>query len=320
VAKRIRCPRPPDVRCLLASEWPHPAGRQRHLGVEPGCRETSSDASTLDDVFIVALVCKTVRVFRTVRAFVWVHERTSVSLRRSHLLPRICSWNFRVGWVDQNCFVNEPVLLLHGYDSKPSALGDVADLLGSRAELVAGFEDLPAETFAWWLDDLSPESRQDLTEYLDEIALEASRALGASKVSGLAGMLASKTAAVPTHTGTIAAVGFSQGAAGTLSWLLDPNRKTAISSIIAVAGFLPDLVDEELRARTTGQVVSEGQFAGTTHIHAVHLSDDEVVDAMVSERASRQLAKAGFTVTNHHVDGPHAWSSALTELVGQILR
>jgi predicted esterase len=55
------------------------------------------------------------------------------------------------------------------------------------------------------------------------------------------------------------------------------------------------------------------------HIHAVHLSDDEVVDGMVSERASRQLAKAGFMVTNHHVDGSHAWSPALTELVSQLL-
>ena len=230
---------------------------------------------------------------------------------------------FRGPSVGKNRCVIEPVLLLHGYDSKPSALGDVADRLGSRAELVAGFEDLPLETFAWWLDELSVEARQDLTEYLDEIALEASRALETSKVTGLAGMLASKAAAsLPAATpdaglspgGSISVVGFSQGAAAAYSWLLDSSRQTSVKVVIAVAGFLPELAEHQLRERT---VSSTDQ--NSVHIHAVHLSDDEVVDAMVSERASRQLAKAGYTVTNHHVEGSHAWSPALTELVSQLL-
>jgi predicted esterase len=221
--------------------------------------------------------------------------------------------------------VIEPVLLLHGYDSKPSALGDVADRLGSRAELVAGFEDLPSETFAWWLDELSVEARQDLTEYLDEIALEASRAFAASKVTGLAGMLASKTASTSSNANanqdaeesrgsSVSVVGFSQGTAAAYSWLLDPSRQTSVNVIVAVAGFLPELAEHQLRERTVSFTDQN-----PVHIHAVHLSDDEVVDAMVSERASRQLAKAGFTVTDHHVDGSHAWSPALTELVGQLL-
>ncbi len=208
----------------------------------------------------------------------------------------------------------EPVLLLHGYDSKPSALGDVADLLGEPAELVAGFEDLPSETFAWWLDELSMEARQDLTEYLDEISLEASRALQASKVSGLAGMLASKT--VTRELGSVAVVGFSQGAAAALSWLLDPQRRTSISVVIAVAGFLPDLAEHDVRELIDTQTLSRGD---TPHIHVVHLSEDDVVDAMVSERAARQLSKAGFKVTNHYVDGTHAWCEALSDLVGQLL-
>jgi hypothetical protein len=227
--------------------------------------------------------------------------------------------------------VIEPVLLLHGYDSKPSALGDVADRLGSRAELVAGFEDLPSETFAWWLDELSVEARQDLTEYLNEIALEVSRAFAASKVTGLAGMLASKTASTPSNANananananqdaeesrgsSLSVVGFSQGTAAAYSWLLDPSRQTSVNVIVAVAGFLPELAEHQLRERTVSFTDQN-----PVHIHAVHLSDDEVVDAMVSERASRQLAKAGFTVTDHHVDGSHAWSPALTELVGHLL-
>jgi predicted esterase len=235
--------------------------------------------------------------------------------------------------------VIEPVLLLHGYDSKPSALGDVADRLGSRAELVAGFEDLPLETFAWWLDELSVETRGDLTEYFNEIALEAGRALEASRVTGLAGMLASKTASTAANTNagstngsstdaptdasghaglrngnSVSVVGFSQGAAAAYSWLLDPSRQTPLHLVIAVAGFLPDLVEDQLRERSDSAVDPK-----PVHIHAVHLSNDEVVDAMVSERASRLLAKAGFTVTNHEVDGTHGWSAALTDLVGQLL-
>ncbi len=225
----------------------------------------------------------------------------------------------------------EPVLLLHGYDSKPSALGDVADRLGSRAELVAGFDDLPLETFAWWLDELSVEARQDLTEYLNEIALEAGRALEASRGTGLAGMLASKTASATAYANndsntdapgdaglrndsSVSVVGFSQGAAAAYSWLLDPSRQTAVNVIVAVAGFLPELVEHQLRERSVSVVDPK-----PVHVHAIHLSDDEVVDAMVSERASRQLAKAGFMVTNHHVDGSHAWSPALTDLVSQLL-
>jgi predicted esterase len=218
--------------------------------------------------------------------------------------------------------VIEPVLLLHGYDAKPSALGDLADRIGGRAELVAGFEDLPEETFAWWLGDLSVEAGQDLTEYLDEISLEASLALGAPKVAGLAGMLATKSAGVvpeqahPEVVSSVAAVvGFSQGAAAAFNWLLDPARRTQVTTVIAVAGFLPDLAEERLRE----MVAQAGLPTAEVHIHAVHLSDDEVVDAMVSERASRQLAKAGFLVTNHEVDGPHAWSPALTDLVTQLL-
>jgi predicted esterase len=248
---------------------------------------------------------------------------------------------FRGPSVGKNRCVIEPVLLLHGYDSKPSALGDVADRLGSRAELVAGFEDLPSETFAWWFDELSVEARQDLTEYLDEIALEASRALAPSKVTGLAGMLASKTASASSNANAnansnenenekenananqnaeesrgslVSVVGFSQGAAAAYSWLLDPSRQTSANVIVAVAGFLPELAEHQLRERTVSYTDQN-----PVHIHAVHLSDDEVVDGMVSERASRQLAKAGFMVTNHHVDGSHAWSPALTELVSQLL-
>ena len=74
--------------------------------------------------------------------------------------------------------------------------------------------------------------------------------------------------------------------------------------------------EQQLRERSVGR---ESSSAEPVHIHAVHLGNDEVVDAMVSERASRQLAKAGFTVTDHHVDGPHAWSPALTDLVTQLL-
>ena len=214
----------------------------------------------------------------------------------------------------------EPVLLLHGYDSKPSALGDLADRLGARAELVAGFEDLTEQRFAWWIDDLSADACHDLTEYLDEISLEASRALAEPKVSGLAGMLSSKTVSSTNSplnmVGSVAVVGFSQGAAAALSWLLDGSRQTPVKTIIAVAGFLPDLAEQQLRERSVGR---ESSSAEPVHIHAVHLGDDEVVDAMVSERASRQLAKAGFTVTDHHVDGPHAWSPALTDLVTQLL-
>jgi predicted esterase len=217
--------------------------------------------------------------------------------------------------------VIEPVLLLHGYDAKPSALGDLADRIGGRAELVAGFDDLPEETFAWWLGDLSVEAGQDLTEYLDEISLEASLALGAPKVAGLAGMLTSKSAAAANEqagsevVSSVAVVGFSQGAAAAFNWLLDPARRTQVTTVIAVAGFLPDLAEERLREMVT----QAGLPTAEVRIHAVHLSDDEVVDAMVSERASLQLAKAGFLVTNHGVDGPHAWSPALTDLVTQLL-
>jgi predicted alpha/beta hydrolase family esterase len=223
--------------------------------------------------------------------------------------------------VGKNWAVIEPVLLLHGYDSKPSALGDLADRIGVAAELVAGFEDLAEETFAWWLHDLSIEAGQDLTEYLDEISLEASKALRIPKVVGLAGMLASKSAGnAPEHSlsevvGSVAVVGFSQGAAAAVNWLLDPSRQTRVTTVIAVAGFLPDLAEERLR-----EIVAQAGFRlAEVQIHAVHLSDDEVVDAMVSERASRQLAKAGFLVTNHHVDGSHAWSPALTDLVAYLL-
>lgn len=222
--------------------------------------------------------------------------------------------------IDKNCWVIEPVLLLHGYDSKPSALGDLADRLGERSELVAGFEDLSEESFAWWIADLSTDARQDLTDYLDEISFEATRALAEAKVSGLAGMLCSKTLSSPmsplSSVGPVAVVGFSQGAAAALSWLLDASRQTPVKTVIAVAGFLPDLAEQQLRGRIVGLAASSAE---PIHIHAVHLSDDEVVDAMVSERASRQLSKAGFIVTDHHVDGPHAWSPALTDLVTQLL-
>jgi predicted esterase len=207
--------------------------------------------------------------------------------------------------------VIEPVLLLHGYDSKPSALGDLADRLGERAELVAGFEDLAEENFAWWLDDLSVEARQDLTEYLNEVSFEASRALQASKVSGLVGMLSSKSAVTELHS--VAVVGFSQGAAAALSWLLDSERQISISMIVAVAGFLPDLAEQVLRDQAL-----LNQVLPAVQIHAVHLGDDEVVDALVSERASRLLSKAGFMVTDHYVDGPHSWSPRLTDLVVQL--
>ena len=231
--------------------------------------------------------------------------------------------------IDKNCGVIEPVLLLHGYDSKPSALGDLADRLGARAELVAGFEDLTEERFAWWIDDLSADACQDLTEYLDEISLEANRALAEPKVSGLAGKLSSKTASSTnsplspvgsvsplSSVGPVAVVGFSQGAAAAFSWLLDTSRQTPVKTLIAVAGFLPDLTEKQLREPI---VVLAASSAEPIHIHAVHLSDDEVVDAMVSERASRLLSKAGFIVTDHHVDGPHVWSPALTDLVTQLL-
>jgi Phospholipase/Carboxylesterase len=265
--------------------------------------------------------------------------------------------------------VSEPVLLLHGYDSKPSVLGDLADRLGPRAELVAGFEDLPEESFAWWLGDLSIEARQDLTEYLDEISLEATQALRSAKAGaqpnevGLAALLSAKTLSRPSGptpdlsngvlshavlpdavlsnpsapwvangaaNSTVSIVGFSQGAAAALSWLLHDPRQTTVSTLIAVAGFLPDLAEAQLRdlaaqafeCGTTGLVDSESALPSrksTVHIHLVHLSDDEVVDAMVSERASRQLSKAGFKVTDHYIEGRHAWSPALTDLAALLL-
>jgi predicted esterase len=213
--------------------------------------------------------------------------------------------------------VIEPVLLLHGYDSRPSALGDLADRLGERAELVAGFEDLTEDSFAWWLGDLSPAARKDLTEYLEEISFEANRALRSTKVQGLAGMLTSKSAATGSN-GTdesVVVVGFSQGAATALSWLLDETRQTSITMIVAVAGFLPDLTETYLR----GCSADTAPTLKPVQIHLVHLSNDEVVDAMVSERVSRLLTKAGFSVTDHHIDGSHTWSSALTDLVVQLL-
>jgi Phospholipase/Carboxylesterase len=228
--------------------------------------------------------------------------------------------------LSENCRVSEPVLLMHGYDSKPSALGDLADRLGDRAELVAGFEDLPEETFAWWLGDLSVEARQDLTEYLDEISLEAGRAFVATKAedgaTGLVGLLTAKgssdtsrsSSSVDSRT-SVSVAGFSQGAAAALSWLIDARRQTMVSTVVAVAGFLDDLTEAQLRERPA----EDGASERTSHIHMVHLSDDEVVDAMVSERASRLLAKAGFTVTDHHVDGSHTWSAAVTDLTARLL-
>ena len=106
--------------------------------------------------------------------------------------------NYRMG--------EQVVLLLHGYDSKPSALGGLADLLGTRAELVAGFEDLPYESFAWWLGDLSEGARHDGTEYLDEISLEATRALRAAVAStGLVSLLAAKNPKEASATASNAA-------------------------------------------------------------------------------------------------------------------
>jgi predicted esterase len=250
--------------------------------------------------------------------------------------------------------MREPVLLLHGYDSKPSAFGPLADLLGTRAESVAGFEDLPNESFAWWLGDLSSAARQDGTEYLDEISSEVTRALReTASGTGLASLLAAKNPkaafAVVNEGPTVAAVsvvGFSQGSAAALSWLLDERRQTTLTTVVAVAGFLPDLVEEQLHAllaATTANTATNtatssaanadtkparsalssstetDRSSGTVHIHMVHLSDDEVVDAMVSERVARQLERAGFMVTNHYVEGTHAWSDALSKLVAQLV-
>lgn len=250
--------------------------------------------------------------------------------------------------IGENWRVSGPVLLLHGYDSKPSALGDLADRLGSQAALVAGFEDLGHESFAWWLGDLSQEARQDGTEYLDEISLEASRALsstsgatdatgapGTPGTSGLASLLEAKNSrdvsdlGIETFAAEVSVVGFSQGAAAALTWLLDPLRQTTVATVVAVAGFLPDLVEAQLRdLKSAGSNDDLDSSMPNTipstmlsaHIHMVHLSDDEIVDALVSKRAARQLRSAGFTVTDHHLDGAHAWSATLTSLAVQLVQ
>ena len=205
----------------------------------------------------------------------------------------------------QNCGVSESVLLLHGYDSKPSALGDLAERLGLRGELVAGLEDLPGESLAWWIGDLQRQSRGDLTEYLDEVSLDAQRRHGTSIGSDH----------LDNSQGSVSIVGFSQGGAAALSWALDPNRRTGITNVFAVAGFLSDLVEEQIREFA----LSDRGPLSRPAIHMIHLADDEIVDAMVSERASRQLVKAGFSVTDHYVDGAHVWSQALSELIAQLL-
>lgn len=257
-------------------------------------------------------------------------------------------WYRSIVPIGENWSVSGPVLLLHGYDSKPSALGDLADRLGSHAELVAGFEDIGHESFAWWLGDLSEEARQDGTEYLDEISVEASRALrstsgaagatgalGTPGTSGLASLLEAKNSKDASDRGIdpfpalVSVVGFSQGAAAALTWLLDPLRQTTVATVVAVAGFLPDLVEAQLRdLKSAGSNDNLDSSMPNTmpstmlsaHIHMVHLSDDEIVDALVSKRASRQLRSAGFIVTEHHVDGTHAWSAELTDFTVQLLR
>lgn len=221
------------------------------------------------------------------------------------------------------------MLLLHGYDSKPSALEELADLLGNKAEVVAGFEDVPGGDQAWWLDELTSDARDDLTSYLDEISDETVRAVSESQESVVSQLLAkaansgsskdaSTQSAAITQCAGVGVVGFSQGGSAALSWLLDPARRSTISTVIAVAGFLPNLVTDQLRQAADALSTSHQQSVRPT-IHMIHLSDDEVVDAMVSERASSLLRKAGFSVTDHHVEGTHVWSPVLSKLAVTLL-
>lgn len=174
-------------------------------------------------------------------------------------------------------FRNDVVVLLgHGADEHQGAA--VADAVRSIADPTSELVVLRG-TFdgAWWEgDELDPAACAALCAHLD--------------------------AAVELLTAPLLVVGFSQGAAAALAWLVGPDRTTEVAALAAVAGFVPPGVS----------VDGEGAV-DRPPVLLVIPEDDVVVDPFLGGRAARLLHRRGHPTTQVEIAGGHAWSPAVTE-------
>lgn len=159
------------------------------------------------------------------------------------------------------------IVLLHGYDSSPDAMGTLAAELSSSGEAIdvicpAGSIVVGDDTYRWWtVDDESFDVTNALAELTDRVSLDDA-----------------------------IVIGFSQG--GALATAAAMASGSPVRGIVCAAGFLAPGV--EVRSDSAPMLL-------------LHGDDDNVVDVFYAETLARSAVRAGIDVVLETYPGGHAW-------------